>query len=88
MEEQRCVEAFRYAISQRATLLKQCRISPAPAQNTGKRAGASRPDSASDSTVSGYLRGLLMEKGLLEGQPQAEETLLQSGALERIQSPF
>lgn len=40
-----------------------------------------------DGTVSGHLRGLLRERGLLEVQPQAE-TLLQSGALQRIQSPF
>lgn len=36
-----------------------------------------------DSTASGHLRSLLIEKGLLEVQPQAE-TLLQSGVFQRI----
>lgn len=52
-----------------------------------EREGARRMGPTTDSTVSGHLRGLLMEKGLLEVQPQAE-TLLQSGGLQRIQSPF
>lgn len=52
-----------------------------------EREGVRRMGPTTDSTVSGHVRGLLMEKGLLEVQPQAE-TLLQSGALQRIQSPF
>lgn len=87
MEELRCMEASGCAISQRAALLTQFRISSTPAQNTREREGASRLDSASDSTDSGHLRRLLKEKGLLEDQPWAE-TLLQSGASQRIQSPF
>lgn len=52
-----------------------------------EREGARRMGPTTDGTVSGHLRGLLRERGLLEVQPQAE-TLLQSGALQRIQSPF
>ena len=59
-----------------------------PTQNAQEeKEGARRMGPTTDGTVSGHLRGLLMEKGLLEVQPQAE-TSLQSGALQRMQSPF
>lgn len=62
----------------------QCRIRSTPAQHTRDR----RADWILPLIVlTGHLRRLLKEKGLLEDQPWVE-TLLQSGAPQRIQSPF
>lgn len=57
-----------------------------PSSKHWEERGVSRGGPTTDSTVSGHLRGLLVEKGLLEVHPQVE-TWLQSGALQRIQSP-
>lgn len=83
MEEQKCIGSLGICGCSPQTVQNQFN----PAQNTGKREGARRMGPTTDSTVSGHLRGLLTEKGPPAVQPQAE-TLLQPGALQRIQPPF
>lgn len=71
-----------------ATLLKQCRIDSTQLKTPGRKRRSKENGSyywqyclwSSEGSADG-------ERGLLEVQPQAE-TLLQSGALQRVQSPF